>query len=380
MSLSSILGFISLAGWVMVVAGAGMAISNAAQRRSGRPGVLLAVAGLVIGIAFAAGSLGLVEVGPNEVAVVFQRIGGDQATFSLWAKPLGPGIHIIVPVVNEATIYSTRIMNYTMSGKTNEGQVIGNDAVEARTRDGQEVFVDASVLFSIDPGKVNLIHLKWQNRVETDFVRATVRAAIREVVSGYNAEDIYSTKRAAIAPDVTTAIIAKFQENGLILNEMLIRNVSFSDVFVKAIEQKQVALQQAEQAKQEAERVRTLAKGQADAAVTTAKGAADATVVKAQGDSQAIELRAAADAKALALINEQISKNPLLVQWRYIEKLASNISMILIPSNSPYLFDIQAMMAQAGKAGAGNNPDNAQAPAATPEPPVAATPEPTKTP
>ncbi len=351
MNVSTLLGFISLAGWVMVIAGAAIAISNAAQNRNGRPGVLLALAGLLIGVLFFVISQGVVEVGPNQVAVVFQRIGGDPKTSSLWPQPLKPGIHIITPIINEATVYSTRTLNYTMVGKVNEGAVSGNDAVEARTKDGQEVYVDATVLFSIDSNRVNDIHLRWQNRFESDFVRPTVRAAIREVISGYAAEDVYGEKRGTIPTDVRTMIEPKFAENGLQLNDLLIRNVTFSEVFVKAIEAKQVAQQQVEQAKQDAERARTAAKGQADAAVLTAKGDADSAIERARGEAQSIEVRAAADAKALALINEQISKNPLLVQWRYIEKLAQNITLALIPSNSPYLFDLQTLINQAGKPG-----------------------------
>src|SRR5262245_50967183 len=286
MSISGLLGIISLAGWVLVIAGAAIAITNAAQNRSGRPGILLALIGLVVGVLFFVFSSGVVEVGPHEVAVVFQRIGGDPKTQSLWAEPLGPGIHIVFPIVNEATVYSTEILNYTMSGKSNEGALEGNDAVEARTKDGQEVFVDATVLFNIDPTKVNVIHLRWQNRFQSEFVRATVRAAIREVISGYAAEDVYGEKRATIPIDVRTKIEPKFSENGLALNEMLIRNVTFSDVFVKAIEQKQVSQQEAEQAKLEADRKRTLAKGDADAAVTAAQGQADANVARAKGDAQ----------------------------------------------------------------------------------------------
>jgi regulator of protease activity HflC (stomatin/prohibitin superfamily) len=366
MNVSTLLGFVSLAGWVMVIAGVALAIMNASQNRSGRPGVMLALAGLVIGALFFVFSSGVVEVGPNEVAVVFQRIGGDPKTSSLWPQPLEPGIHIITPIVNEATIYSTRILNYTMSGKINEGAVSGNDAVEARTKDGQEVFVDATVLFSVDPLLVNTVHLKWQTRFESELVRPTVRAAVREVISGYAAEDVYGEKRAIIPLDVRKAIEPKFGENGLRLNELLIRNVTFSEVFVKAIESKQVAQQQVEQAKQDAEKARTLAKGQADAAVTVARGDADAAIERARGEGQAIEVRAAADAKALALINEQISKNPALLQWRYIEKLAQNISLILIPSNSPYLFDLQSILNQTGKTASNNGTGQPQQP--TPQP------------
>ena len=100
-----------------------------------------------------------------------------------------------------------------------------------------------------------------------------------------------------------------------------------------SIEQKQVAQQQAleaefrvEQRRQEAEQVRELARGDADA----------------------VEIRAAGEAEALRLINEQLAQNPALLQWRYIENLSDNVQIILIPSNSPYLFDIQSLIEQAG--------------------------------
>src|SRR5690349_9317014 len=138
MNLSSILGFISLAGWVAVIAGAGLAISNASQRHSPRPGIALAVLGLIAGIVFFVASLGLVTVGATEVAVVFQSVGGDPATNNLWPVPLKPGVHIIVPVINQPFIYSTEVRNYTMSRTTNEGAKGGDDSVAVRTGDGQQ--------------------------------------------------------------------------------------------------------------------------------------------------------------------------------------------------------------------------------------------------
>jgi regulator of protease activity HflC (stomatin/prohibitin superfamily) len=348
MDLSALLGFVSIAGWILVIGGAALAINNASQNRQARPGLVLAGIGLVVGILFFIISSGLVLVSPTEVAVVFQSVGGDPSTNSLWARPLGPGVHVVVPVVNVPIKYSTETRNYTMSKTANEGGVAGDDSVQVRTRDGQQVYIDISVLYSIDPVKANLVHIRYQNRFEADFIRPTVRAAVRDVVSGYNVEDLYGEKRTEIQIKTHDSVAPKFPENGLVLKDLLLRNITFSDEFIKAVEQKQVAQQQAEQAKQEAERARTIAKGQADAAVTSAKGEAEANVARASGEAQAIELRAAADAKALSLINEQISKNPALVQWRYIEKLAQNVSLILIPNNSPFLFDPATLANQAG--------------------------------
>src|SRR5579859_1174858 len=343
MTVSSVLGFVSLAGWLMVIAGVAIAITNASQNRSGRPGVFLAGVGLVIGLLFFIASTGLVEVGATEVAVVFQSVGGDPATHGLWPNPLLPGVHIIVPIINEPFIYSTEVQTYTMSKTPTEGQIAGDDSVSVLTSDGQQVSIDVSVLYSIDPAKANLVHLQFQSRYQDDFVRPTVRSVIRDTASGYTVEDLYGPKRTDMQQKAHDVIAAKFSDNGFILRDLPVRNIMFSDQFIKAIEAKQVASQQAQQAVQESERVRTLAKGQADAAVTAAQGQADAAVEQAKGDAQAIELRAAADAQALGLISEQLLKNPQLIEWRYIEKLAQDVRLVLVPSNSPFLFGMNGL-------------------------------------
>ncbi len=81
-----------------------------------------------------------------------------------------------------------------------------------------------------------------------------------------------------------------------------------------------------EQKRQEAEQARELARGQADAA----------------------KIRAEGEAEALRLINEQLAQNPLLLQWRYIEQLGDDVRIIVIPSNSPFLFDLEALLAAGG--------------------------------
>ncbi|MCE7949086.1 MAG: prohibitin family protein [Chloroflexi bacterium CFX4] len=368
MTLTSIMGFLSLAGWMAVLAGAGIAISNAAQNRPTRGGIALAAFGLVVGVVFFLASTGLVTVGATQVAVVFQSIGGDPEEGNLWKTPLGPGVHIIMPIINEPILYTTAVQTYTMSRVMDEGQARRADAVEGRTRDGQQVLIDVSVLYRIDRDIANTLHRKWQNRYENDFVRPTVRSAVRERVANYSVNELYggtsliTTTDADTGESRTEQAVSKlpelqrrlneelrpvFADNGLFLQELLIREITFSEEFIRAVEAKQVAEQQAEQAKQEAERARTLASGQADAAVTAARGEANALRERANGEAAAIRARAAAEAEALALINEQITKNPMLLQWRYIEQIAPNISMILLPSNAPFLFDIEQLMQQA---------------------------------
>jgi len=245
-----------------------------------------------------------------------------------------------MPVINQVFPYSTEIVNYTMSKTANEGAVSGDDSIAVRTSDGQQVYIDVTVLYKIDALKVNIVHLKFRDRYQDDFVRPTTRSLVRDVVSGYVVNDLLGPKRTEIETILNTSLAKTFQDNGLTLQALQLRNITFSDEFIKAVESKQVAQQQAEQAIQEADRARTLAKGNADAAVTAAQGEADANVARAHGDAQAIELRADADAKGLQVINEQLKGNPQLIQWRYIEKLAGDVRLVLVPSNSPFLFNM----------------------------------------
>jgi regulator of protease activity HflC (stomatin/prohibitin superfamily) len=370
MSISSILGFISLAGWVMLLAGAGIAISNVAQNRPARGGVTLAILGLVIGVGFFIFSAGVVVVGPTQTAVVFQVIGGDPEQGSLWPEPLRPGVHIIVPIVNEPIIYSTEVRSYTMARVADEGTIRRADPVEGRTSDGQQVDIDVSVLYSIDPTVANTLHRRWQNRYENDFVRPTVRSAVRERIAFYSVNDLYGGTALQIGigagdvgrsrlPEVQRELFTElepvFRENGLLLQELLIREINFSPEFIRAVEQRQVAQQQAEQARQEAARARTIAEGQANAVREAARG-----------DAEAIRVRASAEAEALRLINEQLAQNPQLIYWRYIERLGDNISLILLPSNSPFLFNFQDFedMARLSALASGGS----QEPTPTPEP------------
>ena len=51
-----------------------------------------------------------------------------------------------------------------------------------------------------------------------------------------------------------------------------------------------------------------------------------------------------AEAESLRLVNEVLAQNPDLLQYKYIEKLASNIEVMMLPSNSPYLLDLPGLM------------------------------------
>ncbi len=353
MGISGVLGFIALAGWVATIAGIGLAILSASQGRPTRNGVMLAIVGVVVGVVFSVVAQGVIVVQPQEVAVVFDSIRGELL------EPRGPGIHIIIPVIQEATYYSIAQREYTMTGQLAVGASEADNSVVSRTSDGQEVRIDATIIYNVDSASANLIHQRWQQRYQNELVRPTVRGIIRDEISRYGVEEVYSTQREALRSGIREVIEARFMEEGLRVSDFLIRDIQFSSEYAQSVEQKQIAEQDRLRAQQEADRLRVQAQGERDArvyqaegerlsAIEAATGEAESIRIRAQAEADAIILRAQADAEGLALIREQIQQNPDLIQWRYIENLADNVDLILLPNNSPFLFDAAGLMEATG--------------------------------
>lgn len=333
--ISSVFAFLALAGFLVFLAGVALVVVSASQGRSVRGGVLLTIVGLVFGVLLTVISEGIIVVEPQQRAVIFETLSGDLA------DPKGPGTHIIVPIIQDATVYNIAQQQYTMSGTDFEGQVRGDDAVRGRTEDGQVILMDITILYRINPvgEAVNTVHRNLQNRYEADFIRPTARGVAREVVSGFTAEEIYGEMRAELESQMQDQISTAMDTQGLELVDLLVRDITFSEDFTASIEQAVVAQQEAVQAQRRVEQ----RQAEAAQAVAIAEGDRDAAIARAQGEAQAIILNAQAQAEALRLISEQIAANPMLIQYEYIQNLSDNVSLALIPSNSPFLFDFNSI-------------------------------------
>ncbi|MDL1902130.1 prohibitin family protein [Anaerolineae bacterium CFX9] len=334
MGISSILSLLAFVGVVIFLAGIGMAVMSASQGRPvARGGLLLSALGLVAAAIFGVISQGVVIVQPNEVAVVFNSVSGNLET------PRLSGTHIVIPVINQVTIYPISQQQYTMTGGDDGATAQADDAVRARTIDGQEVRLDVSLLFGVDPAQVNLVHQRWQNRYVNDFIRPTARGIVRDVVSRYRADEIYGERRGEMEAAIEDIMGIRMGQEGLILTDLLVRDINFSEQFTQAIEQAQIAEQEANRARLRVQQIQQ----EAEQARAQARGQRDATIARAEGDAQSIILRAQAEAEALRLVSEQIAANPILIQYQYIQNLSDNVRLMMVPSNSPFLFDFASL-------------------------------------
>ncbi len=364
MAITAALTFLITLFVLALLGGIAMIGLNSARGRPIRMGITLAVIGL-IGILIAVPlNAGLVLVEPNERGVVFRQTASGDAALR---EPLEPGLKWVVPFVDQVIIYEVGRQNVDMIGGAEAAQAgTGTRApVSAISRDGQQITIDVTVIFTVDPAQVNKIHRNWRSGYADGFIVPQARSEIRNAVNKYGAEEIYSGGRAALEGEIVESLRPELESEGFLLLDVLVRDISFSEQFTEAIEQKQIAEQEAQQA---AFRVQQ-AEQEAQQARVEAQGRADSAVIAAEGEAQSIILRAQAEAEALSLINEILAQNPLLIQYEYINQLGDNIRLIIVPSNTPYLFDLEALLGQAGIV-----PEDDVPPPAGPAPAPTATP------
>lgn len=263
----------------------------------------------------------LVFIEPSEVGVVVSlpSPGGYRP------QPLGSGLHLIAPTLEKVYRYPIYWQTYTMSATQTEGAHRGDDSIAARTEDGQEIRLDISMIYAVAADKAIQVHIGWQDRYTEQLVRPLLRSVVRTYVSQFDADEINSAKRLDLERDLETALQTELSPMGFVVNRLLLRNIAFSPEYAQAVEQKQIQEQEIARAQHKADEMRQLAQGEADAA----------------------RLRAQGESDALVMLGRALAQNPDVAQLRYIEKLAPNIQVMLLPSNAPFILPLPTLGARA---------------------------------
>ncbi len=346
MNIAFVIGAIANLSWLLVIAAVAVTVMRASRGRGTKGAPTMIISTVALALVLTTISQGLVFVQPQERAVIISALPGREGV----RGQLSGGLHWIVPYFESVVTYPISRQTYTMSATPQEGQILGDDSVEARTADGQIVFVDASVIFAIDPNNVVKVHIDWQNNYVDNLIRPQARGIIRDAIAVYAVEDVYSAKRDEVTNKISEEMARVLEESGFILVDFVLRNISFSAEYAASIEQKQIAEQQAqraalivEQRKQEAEQARQLAQGEADAVAIRAEGDARALLIQAQAEADARLIQAQAEAEALRMLAEAIAENPDVLTLEYIQKLAPNIQIMLLPSDTPFLLPLPSL-------------------------------------
>lgn len=198
------------------------------------------------------------------------KIGVQSLFGKVQSQVLPSGLNLINPLMDVLEL-DIKTQNYTMSGVHDEGNKDGDDAIRVLTADGLEVTIDLTVLYSLIPSEsprlVRETGVDYQNKI----IRPLTRTKMRDNAVYFTAVDLYSTKRDIFQSKIFKSIEEDFKKRGLILEQLLVRNITLPATVKSSIEEKIKAEQEAQKMefvlqkeKQEADRKRVEAQGIAD--------------------------------------------------------------------------------------------------------------------
>ncbi|AFK03191.1 band 7 protein [Emticicia oligotrophica DSM 17448] len=246
-------------GVVILLAGFAINTPSLQFSRFARPLKFIGIFLILLGLTSA--SIKQIDAGKVGVQTLFGKVQDGTLT---------SGLNFINPLVDVAE-FDTRTQNYTMSGVHDEGSKNGDDAIRVLSSDGLEVVIDLTVLYRVQPEQAPTILKKIGVNYEDVIVRPITRTRIRDISAYYEAVALYSTKRDEFQGRIFKAIEADFKTRGLVLEQLLVRNINLPESVKKTIESKINAEQEAQKMqfvlqkeKQEAERKRVEAQGISD--------------------------------------------------------------------------------------------------------------------
>ena len=250
-------------------------------RRSGAALLLLGV--LALG---AANSVSCVRTGHVGVVTVFGRVTG---------RTMGEGIHLVNPLarVHQLDIKSQEI----------------KERAAVPSREGLIMGLEASVLYHLDPAGAAELFQKIGPNYREVLLIPNFRSSMRGVTAANTASALYSDSREAMAQQIRTELQGQVQPRGVVVENVLLRDLQLPETLKHAIEAKQQAQQDAQRMefvlqkeRQEAERKRVEAAGIKDFQDIVSQGISD-KLLQWKGIEATIELTRSPNSKVIVVGN-----------------------------------------------------------------------------
>ncbi|MGA2428647.1 MAG: SPFH domain-containing protein [Candidatus Acidiferrum sp.] len=348
----------------------------------------------------------------------------------IWgARPgtLYPGVHVVVPLIDNVVLYDTREQVYTTSAT--EAPKSGADVLTVQAREGLNIGLAVSVRYRLDPQRLSYIHANLPQPVGDEVVAPTVATIYRQLAPNYITREIFATKREELRTTAATAITARLGSDGIIVREVLLRDLKLPEEYAKGLEgwllkeqenerlgtdteikQKEVRIAELEaealkarevkqaeaqaqvrvlQAKAESdamqytlplkqkqiEQTKLEAQARKEATLQNAEAAAQAKVIDskaeverqrnlAEAEANRIRVTAAADSERMKFEAAVLKSNPMLIQKIIAERLSDKLQIMMVPVDGKNFFANDVFRSAFSGVGAGSG-DGSDDPAAT---------------
>ncbi len=312
-----------IAGIAMLLA---LTLGTKKDKNGDITGVQFRPRGLAVGLLiflpllFVSLSVGQVEAGSEGIVLKFGAPTGDV---------INPGAYFRPAILNTVVHMDTQTRAYTADAS-------------AASSDLQDVSTTVTVNYKLDQVNVFEVYKDLRTDYVDRIIVPAVQEAVKSVTAKYAAEQLI-TQRQRVKEDIQAVLEGRLAQKWILLDAVSITNFSFSKVFQDAIELKQKAAQDAltaenklRQIQVEAAQAKAQAEGQKDAAIAQAEGAKQSTILNAQGQAEATLTLAEAQAEANTLLSRSLT--PELIQYTEIQKLSSDVKVIIAPSGTSFLF------------------------------------------
>jgi Membrane protease subunits, stomatin/prohibitin homologs len=178
-------------------------------------------------------------------------------------KVLDEGINFRIPFIQSIRTMDVRMQKYESADNS------------SASKDLQSIKTTIAVNYRVDSASVDKLYKNIGMSYETMVISPAISECIKAVTSQYTAEELI-TKRTEVSAAMKDFLQSKLTDKYILVDSFNVVNFEFSDAFNKAIEEKQIAEQNALKAKYDLERIKT---------------EADQEITKAQGDAEAMRLK-----------------------------------------------------------------------------------------
>ena len=245
---------------------------------------------------------------PTEVGVVVKFGKMKRETW-------GPGVHARSLIGIDVIRFSTRITNYS-------------DKLDLPTKEGLEVFSDITLLYHIDVDSIQSIYLKFGTDYHT-FVRDNLAASSREIFAEYYVKDII-TARHDIETKIFNRVSAVTHKYGIIIDQMLLRDIVLPAEYEQAIKNKVNSEQLAMQTKFEIDKQRM----ELEYSIEKQRVEADWSIEKQKKEAERMQIEASAIKQYQDTVNTSITE--LYIKYKSLEitksLVASPNSKVIVTS------------------------------------------------
>lgn len=229
------------------------------------------------------------------VVIIDQTEVGVVKTFGQVSGTMGAGIHLVIPFVQEVVRMPTFQKTIDFSG---------DQRILALSNEGLDVSFDMAIQYAVNPAMAEKVYTDLKD--PEAWMHSRVRAKARDIVASYKVESLYTgAERQAVQTKFESELDKEFEQYGIVMKAVLIREVKLPDSVVASIQSKISA-------KQDAERMEFVIQKE-----TLEK---DRKIIEAQGISQANEI-----------IASSITENYLRWYWIQHVVMGANSSIMYVP-------------------------------------------------